>query len=190
MQPAPTLGGGSLVAETANLRLSWLSPDDAEDLHRLLSDPAVMRFSATGPLSRQASDAKLQEILGDYVTHGWGRWKVTEKQTGGADTDRFIGVCGLLHWDDIGGQQEVEIGYRYLPTAWRKGYGTEAASAVRDLGFGRFGLRRLISVIEAANVGSWRVAEKVGMRYEKDTDYKGTPVRIYAIENGPRSDTP
>ena len=43
---------------------------------------------------------------------------------------------------------------------------TEAAAAAREFGFQSLGLTRIELRAGVANVGSWRVAEKLGMRRE------------------------
>lgn len=165
------------VAETERLHLRRLTRDDLDDVHTLMSNPDVMRFSLNGPMSPERVSEWLDRVLRSYDENGWGRLWVEEKGTG-----RFVGVCGFLLWPDVGGRREVEIGYRFLPATWGKGYATEAAVACRDLGFGDFGLTRLISLIEADNVGSWKVAEKVGMRHERDAVVHGVALRVYSIE--------
>jgi ribosomal-protein-alanine N-acetyltransferase len=81
----------------------------------------------------------------------------------------------------VGGQAEVEIGYRLARCAWGQGFATEAAAAVRDYGFGTLCLSRLISIIDPRNVASIRVAEKTGLKYEKDVIFQGFADRVYAI---------
>ena len=172
------------VAETERLRLRRLTCADLDTVFVLMSDPDVMRFSLNGPMSRARTDEWLGGILHSYEENGWGRYLVEEKET-----ECFVGVCGFLLWPDVAGRSEVEIGYRFLPDTWGKGFATEAAAACRDLGFARFGLERVISLIEAENVGSWKVAEKIGMRREEDTELHGVPLRVYSIERDTNSDS-
>ena len=55
---------------------------------------------------------------------------------------------------------------------------------MRDHAFGTLGLARLISLIDPENAASIRVAQKVGMRYEREVMMPGYdhPDRVYAIE--------
>jgi len=170
----------SLVAETAHLRLRCFSEDDTDRLVAIFSDPEIMRFSLGGPRDRSWCRERLDAILESYEKNGFGLWAVMVKST--SDADSYIGYCGLKRWSDLGGRAEVELGYRSLPSSWGNGYGTEAAMAARDVGFDRFRLRRLVSVIEPDNIGSWRIAEKIGMHLEGDLALDGKPVRVYAIE--------
>ena len=60
-----------------------------------------------------------------------------------------------------------------LRASWNKGYGTEAVIAVLGHGLGPIGLDRIMAVAMPDNIGSWRVMEKAGMRYEGLVNYYG-----------------
>jgi phosphoribosyl-AMP cyclohydrolase len=63
-------------------------------------------------------------------------------------------------------RQQASVGY-WMGTGWSgKGYMSEAARAVRDLGFDRAGFVRMELAAGVQNLGSQRVAEKIGMRRE------------------------
>jgi ribosomal-protein-alanine N-acetyltransferase len=106
-------------------------------------------------------------------------WATIHKGTG-----KFIGRCGLLPWK-IDGQDEVEIAYTIAEEFWGQGLGTEAALAIRDYGFNMLNLSRLICVIDAENTASRRVAEKIGMSFEREAQDEMGPFLIYSIKNGP-----
>jgi len=95
-----------------------------------------------------------------------------------------MGYCGLFYFPDVGGQPETEIGYRLARAYWGRGYATEAARAVRDYAFDTLRLQRLIAMIDPQNGASIRVAEKLGMVYEKEVMFAGYthPDRVYVIE--------
>jgi len=94
-----------------------------------------------------------------------------------------IGYCGLFFFPDVNGQSEVELGYRLAKSAWGQGYATESARAVRDYAFATLGLKRLIAMIDPSNLASIKVAQKIGMQYEKDVIFAGYthPDLVYAI---------
>lgn len=164
----------SIVTERLVLR-----PFEADDLDAVvacLSDPEVMRFSLEGPCDRERCIEFIGWCRRRYEEPGYGLMAVTIKEKG-----TVIGYCGL---DDheIDGVSEVEVGYRLNRVYWGQGFATEAARAIRDFAFADLGRQRLISIIEAANVASIRVAEKNGMQYEKDSVFREViPVRIYAM---------
>ncbi len=65
-------------------------------------------------------------------------------------------------------------------THWGQGLGTKAAQAILDYGFEQLGLRRLICLIDHDNTASIRVAEKIGMAFEKEGQDEKGPFLLYA----------
>lgn len=166
-----------VVARTRRLVLRHLELTDLDAVARLLADPEVMRFSM-GRKTREASLRWIERCREDYKPEkrGFGHYAVVD-----GESSEFLGFCGLTLFDDIGGRPEVEVGYRFAPEHWGKGFATEAAAAVRDLAFHRHGLTRLVSLIEAANVRSVRVAEKIGMSFEKEIFKWNRRVGVYSM---------
>ena len=151
---------------------------DAEAMFQIFCDPTIMRFS-DGVKTREWVHDWLRTCLERYYQRwGFGPYAVVE-QSG----QNVIGYCGLFFFPDIHGQSEVEVGYRLVRSAWGQGYATEAGQAVRDYAFTVLGIKRLIAIIDPSNLASIRVAEKIGMKYEKDVMLEGYthPDHIYAI---------
>lgn len=164
--------------ETERLILREFRESDLEEMHEVLGNPEVMRFSLTGPYSMEKTADFLRGCLDGYKKRDVGLFALVLKEE-----RKVIGYCGF-YFLSIDGNDEIEIGYRLNPAYWNRGLATEAAIAVRDLGFERLGYRRVISCIEAANLASIRVAEKAGMTYEKEALFRDKiPVRIYALSN-------
>jgi ribosomal-protein-alanine N-acetyltransferase len=92
----------------------------------------------------------------------------------------MIGLCGLILWPDIDGDEEVEVAYLLARDAWGRGYATEAAAAIRDHALG-LGVDGPVSLIYPDNAASIRVAEKTGMAYEKDVPFRGHALRLYRL---------
>ena len=133
-----------------------------------------MRFSL-GVYDREQTQAFLDKLLG---------WQNAGKPSLFAmilKTDRtFLGYCGFYH-QHIDDQDEIEIGYRLHPEYWNQGLATEAGLAVRDHAFRDLKLPRVISLISFENHPSRRVAEKNGMKLEKQTIYRGFPTNVFAL---------
>lgn len=111
-----------------------------------------------------------------YAENGYGLWACHLKNTG-----EFVGQCGLVFWKDIAGNEEVEIGYLFVSNHWKKGLATEAARACLEYAHQNLGQNRLISLIRSENAPSRRVAERVGMSVEKEVEFTGSKVLVYAI---------
>jgi RimJ/RimL family protein N-acetyltransferase len=63
-------------------------------------------------------------------------------------------------------QVQGELGWALHPDHTGRGYATEAVSELLRVAFEDLGLRRVTANCFAANEGSWRVMERIGMRRE------------------------
>ena len=189
----------TVVLETDRLLLRHFEWPDLDALHAIMSDPDVMRYVGTGkPKTRQQTE----RLLGFWITDNERRWdehtlarlpqlrRAVERDahfsvwaTIEKRTNRLVGRCGLLAWD-LEGRKETEVGYMVARPHWGRGFATEAARAIRDHGFERLGIERLISLIQPANVASQRVALKNGMHHERDVKVGDVPAMLFAVERG------
>ena len=168
-----------VAIETPRLILRHFSYSDQSGLEPLLCDPVVMRFSL-GVKSADEIEAWLDDRLASYERNpNVGLFAVTLKPQ-----ENLIGYCGFLEYQDLGGCPETEIGYRLIQEQWGHGYATEAAGAVRDFGFEHLKRQRLVSLIDPQNLRSIAVAQKIGMRFEKEVMLAGYthPDHVYSIE--------
>ena len=163
----------TIIAETPRLILRYFTPDDVDDLAPILADPQVMYFSARGVQTREQTRQFINWMLSSYREEGFGLYAVIHK-----DNYQLIGFCGLLVWE-IKQKPEVEIGYRFATKYWGRGLGTEAAIAVRDYAWNQLNLNRLICIIQPENNRSIRVAQKLGMKYERNTVFMNLDVLLY-----------
>jgi RimJ/RimL family protein N-acetyltransferase len=167
-----------VIVEGQRLFLRHFHVADLDAMADLFGDPEVMRFGP-GPQSRDWVQRWLRGCLEDYYQKwGFGLWAVVHKPD-----RRVIGFCGLTRFDDIDGRPEIEIGYRLARAFWGRGLATEAARAARDYAFGVLVLPRLVSLIDPGNRASLRVAEKNGLRYEKDVIFHASPRKLYVIHH-------
>jgi ribosomal-protein-alanine N-acetyltransferase len=153
--------------ETTRLVIRSFEPSDAAGMLEVFGDPEVRKYLPPFPdPTLEAMQASVARRMAMERDHGHGLWAVERKDTG-----ELIGDCGLMLVEGTG--PEVEIAYHYRQTAWNKGYGTEAAIACLAHGFGPVGLEHVIAICFPENVGSWRIMEKAGMRYEGTANYYG-----------------
>ena len=166
------------VIETERLRLREYTPDDFDALYAILSDPETMRHYPA-PFDAERTRRWIAWNLDNYARYGFGLWAVELKETGG-----FIGDCGLT-LQEIDGETLPEIGYHIARQYWRRGYGKEAARAVRDWAFRNTRYDRLYSYMKYTNVASWSTALANGMRRVKAyPDPKNEISFAYAITRG------
>ena len=168
-----------VIAETNRLILRPFTPDDVDALEDVFGDPEVMRFGP-GPQMRGWIAGWIRQRIENGETEKVpGPWAVVEK-----GTLALVGYCGVFYFAELAGSAEVEIGYRLARRAWGKGYATEAALVVRDDAFERLALRRLVALIDPANIRSLRVALKLGMHFEREVLLEGYdhPDHLYVLE--------
>ena len=159
---------------TSRLHLRPMGADDLPALMGIWTDPAVTRFVG-GPREAEALHAGLSEDLLPNAPP-LNLWPVVENASGAV-----VGHCGILD-KEVDGCAEYELIYIFAQEAWGRGYATEIGVALRDHAFQVLGLARLVSLIEPENAASRRVAEKVGMRHEKDiVRPSGRTMCLYAL---------
>lgn len=166
------------VLETERLLLRHLTPNDLDNLFALYRDPEVRRYFPEGTLTYDETRRELEWIINAYyVQYGFGLWATVHKETG-----RFIGRCGLLPWT-IEGRSEVEVAYLLAKSYWGQGLATEAARAILGYGFEQLQMSRLICLIDPENAASKRVAEKIGMGFEREIEDELGRASLYAAPN-------
>ena len=162
------------VLETSRLILRPFRDEDVGLLAQLMANPDFMRFSL-GPKTREQTAAFLENVIALERAGLPSAFGVVVRSSGA-----LVGYCGFLH-QEVDGKKEIEIGYRLHPDYWNKGFATEAARAVRDYAFGELQLPRVVSLIHPDNVASRRVVEKIGMKPEKETIFRGFKTIVFAI---------
>ncbi|MGZ4604365.1 MAG: GNAT family N-acetyltransferase [Kineosporiaceae bacterium] len=165
---------------TERLRLRRFGPGDAEAFAEVNADPLVARHLGDGrPIARDRSDELLAAIMRHWDEHGFGLWAADQRDDG-----RLLGFVGLAIPAFLPAVlPAVEVGWRLRSDVWGRGLATEGGRAAVDHGFGPLGLERIISIIDPENAASVRVAEKLGLRHERDELHPrtGRTLRIYAL---------
>lgn len=161
--------------QTPRLFLRKFSDNDIGRIAELTSNAGFMRFSGGSVFNREQAEAMLERLLAPERLGKPSQFAVILRESG-----KLIGYCGffLQMVDDV---EELEIGYRLDPEYWGQGIATEAARAVRDHAFRDLMAERLISLILPENSASKRVAEKNGMRLEKETNFRGFHTAVFAL---------
>jgi RimJ/RimL family protein N-acetyltransferase len=158
--------------ETKRLVVRTFEARDGDAWVAMFSDPKITRFlPGAAPPTKHTFETQLPVRHAIEAELGYAMWVVEEKVTG-----TFIGQCGLrpAATMDPSAGSEIDLGYHLTRASWNKGYATEAVIAVLGHGLGSIGLDRVMAVAVPENVGSWRVMEKAGMRYEGIAAYLRT----------------
>ena len=162
------------VLTTARLRLRRFRREDVDAVFAIIGDEVAMRYYPKKFVFRDAAEW-IERNLRRYSEHGHGLYAVT---LGGSA--EVIGDCGLIA-QVIEGEPQLEVGYHFRRDKWGNGYATEAARACMQMAFREFGAEKVISLIRPENVPSRRVAERNGMKVEREVMHAKLPHMVYAI---------
>jgi ribosomal-protein-alanine N-acetyltransferase len=172
-----------VILETPRLVLRRLEPSDLEALFALYRDPEVRRYFPDGTLTREETKEELEWFLhGHPQNPKLGLWATLDRKS-----EAFLGRCGLLPWE-IEGKSEIELAFLIDKAQWGCGVATEVAEAIKGYAQRILGLQRLICLVMPGNSASVRVAEKVGMSFERELQLKGIQCHVYSCTLNPASD--
>ena len=175
----------NFTIETERLRLRPFTGADLPALRAMRAKEDVARYLGTSALQTPEFIAeRLNAYMECYRLHGFGVAATLDKSSG-----ELVGWSGLqpLEFGWNGGERsaqagrEIEVGYGFDSPHWGKGYATEVAAAWLRYGFEHAALRRIVAVASPQNKGSWRVMEKLGMKYETRGRYYANECVFYSI---------
>jgi len=111
---------------------------------------------------------------GLWVLGGAGWWSIEDGQTG-----QLVGNVGAFFRD---GSTVMEMGWNTYRAFWGKGIAYEAAVAVLNYAFEVRHEPKVRALIASGNESSRRVAERLGMTYEMETELHDKRVNSYIRE--------
>ncbi len=144
-----------IILQTPRLIFRRFTDSDADAalIFELNSNAEVLKYLHE-PMLQDIAHAKeiLQTIILSQYEKKLGRWAVHLK-----DNNEFIGWCGLKWLKE---NDEIDLGYRFKPSAWGKGYATEAAQYTLNYGLEKLQLKKIIAHAHIDNIASQKVLEK------------------------------
>ena len=161
-----------MLLKTARLELRPLELDDLDEFVALHADPEVTGFIRA--FDRAEAEERLRRDEREWQERGHGMLAVLDLESG-----RFLGRAGLKHWPQF---DETELGWVLRRDAWGRGYATESVRACIEWGFSEFDVPYLTAMINAANLRSIRVAERLGLTPVRKDMLLDDPVVVYATE--------
>lgn len=151
---------------TSRIGFSKWKKDDIQLAALLWGDPAVTRFiCASGKFNEEDISARLEKEIHNEREYQVQYWPFFELSSGA-----LIGCCGLRPYRG----NQYEIGFHLRPQFWKKGYATEAATAVIGYAFSVLKAEALFAGHNPNNVASSKVLRKLGFRYIGDEFYRPT----------------
>jgi [ribosomal protein S5]-alanine N-acetyltransferase len=143
---------------------------------KLNSDPEVLKYLHEPLLQDEAHALEIMtNIIFPQYQNKLGRWATFIKEN-----NAFIGWCGLKYRPEI---DELDLGYRFIKSAWGNGYATEAAAGTIKYGFENLGLNLITGRAHVENIASQKVLEKIGMHYINEGIIDDCPVKTYQLSN-------
>lgn len=149
----------TLPIRTARLVLREIAEADLDDHTRLFSSPSVVRY-----LYDDQMDA--DQLRDHFARRLWqglpdeGAWFNLAVEHDGV----FVGEVGLSCVSAA--HRGFEVGYVFSPEFHGLGFATEATRAMIDLAFRRFHAHRVTARLDARNVASRHLLERLGLRLE------------------------
>lgn len=147
---------------TERLKLRGLTGTDLADLFAYRSLESTCRYIPPEPMTL----AELRERL----ENRWATRSLADEGEGlliGVEHTTSSVVIGdiSLHLTSVN-DRNGEIGWVLNPEYSGQGFATEAAHGVLHMAFDELGVRRMVARIDARNLSSLRLAERLGMRRE------------------------
>jgi ribosomal-protein-alanine N-acetyltransferase len=172
---------GDAVLTTARLCLEPLTPQHAQHLYPVLSDPRMYTYIPDDPPADLGSLTARYQLLatrrspqGDAL---WLNWAVKR-----CHEDDYIGVVQAT----LAPEQPAYLAYLFGPAFWGHGYAREACTELLLLLFGSYNSARVQAEVDTRNQASWRLLERLGfarVALHPATDYfKGSSSDEYTYE--------
>jgi RimJ/RimL family protein N-acetyltransferase len=170
------------VVDTPRLKLRRFSADDWRDLYEYLSQEETVKFEPYGVFTEEMAKAEAARRTDDMAF-----WACELNSSGKVIGNVYLAEQDCGNW---------EIGYVFNQNFWHNGYASEAVKAMMNWAFNENNTHRITAMCNPANVASWKLLERVGMRREGhlesniffSKDPNGNPIwqntYIYAVLQG------
>lgn len=161
------------MTETKRLLHRNFTLNDLDRLIEMRLSAGVMKYIGGKKMQNpEALKQRLQFYISCY-DKSIGMQAIIWKETG-----LMIGWSGLQPLEN---SDEIEVSYGMIKDFWGKGIGFETGHFWLNFGFKQLGLERIVAVADKENVGSWKIMEKLGMKFEKEELHYSMNCLVYAI---------
>lgn len=167
---------------TERFALREITPDDAEALFEMYSNPEVMEYWSTLPYESIEQARELIGRIQSNLARGEGvEWAITPLD----DERRLLGKCGFHRW--MKPHYRAEMGYSLQREGWGQGIMGEVLRAIIAYGWREMGLHSIEAQLEPGNARSVRTLERLGFVKEghfRENFYLGgrfTDTAVYSL---------
>ena len=147
---------------TERLHLRPFTRGDVDAVHAYRGREDVARYLFDAPLSREECALAIQQRTTQLALEQEGDRIILAVESRGEGT--LLGEISLI-WRSSEARQG-EIGWIFHPAHQGQGYASEAARELLHVAFAAGEFHRIYARCDAANVPSWRLMERLGMRRE------------------------
>lgn len=158
--------------QTERLTLREYRREDFDAFADHLANP--VSSAHLGPSDRHTAWRIFCSHAGLWLIHGAGWWAVEERQTG-----QLVGSVGAFFRPE---SPVIELGWNTFIAFGGQGYASEAAAAALHHALEIRREPKVRALIATANASSLRVAQRLGLTYEADTELHGKAIGCYTRE--------
>jgi aminoglycoside 6'-N-acetyltransferase len=158
--PAPGADATPLPLTTGRLTLRLYRPEDLEPVLAYYGDPEVARYLLDEPWTREDAEPQIgRRIARSGISEPGSALAVVVEHEGTVVGDVALWTTG----DTV---SRGEVGWVLHPAHTGQGFAAEAVRAVLGLAFDYYGMHRVVAQLDARNVRSARLCERLGMVQE------------------------
>jgi len=150
---------GTIELETERLLLRRTKMSDLEEFFYIQLNPNLRRYLGSTKLGSNLEKEKKYFNEEKYNDLNYYRWTIVKKEDG-----KILGTIYLNMHDEKA--RVAGIDYWIREDEWSQGYITEASKCILDFAFQKLDLYRIESSGAKDNPGTWKVMEKIGLKYE------------------------
>lgn len=159
---------------TQRLKGHAISPRDQANIN-LMHENSLVMAKQGGIQSHQTSVDYLKWNKQHWEREGFGIWILHS-----LETDQFVGQAGI-RIIEIGGMEENELIYAFMPEYWGQGLATEIGRVSLAMAFECLKQESVICFAALENKASFHVMEKLGFSFEKYFMLEGIKNALYRL---------
>ena len=144
-----------MILQSERLSIRKLRLEDLEQLHKLQSNPNVMKYITNRPKSLEETKEELNKIVTSYEENQSDFLVLAVCLT---ESKAFIGTCAVIKNEE----KKSEIGYRLQEEHWGYGYGLELTKRLLIYCFEERNIDTVIANVETRNHFSVKILESNG----------------------------
>ncbi|MGZ5280217.1 MAG: GNAT family N-acetyltransferase [Pseudobdellovibrionaceae bacterium] len=163
--------------ETNRLILRVLQSPDTEAYFKLSQNDGFQMFQISNYRKSSHEEALqwIQKIEAYHQRNKLGILGVFKK-----NTKELIGLCALKYLNGEG-ESPVELMYRLNDLHWGLGYGYEISQTLVQYAFSSTPLKSLVATVDAKNIPSKRILEKLGFKFERIVEIESFEEELHVL---------